>query len=86
MANDEHLALLRQGTVIWNEWRRSSPLATPDLKGANLSDAERSGSSLHQKANGVRSIGFGSTLPKSTQCVPSSRPSNSMLGWRQTTP
>jgi uncharacterized protein YjbI with pentapeptide repeats len=40
VANDEHLALLRQGTVIWNEWRRSFPLVTPDLKGANLSDAD----------------------------------------------
>jgi hypothetical protein len=33
-----------------------------------------------------RSIGIGSTLPKSAQCVPRSRPSNSMLGLRQTTP
>ena len=35
---------------------------------------------------GIVLLRFGSTLPKSAQCVPSSRPSNSMLGLRQTTP
>ena len=37
MASDEHLGLLRRGTTIWNEWRRSFPLdRRPDLKGATL--------------------------------------------------
>jgi N-acyl homoserine lactone hydrolase len=36
--------------------------------------------------DGSATLLFGSTLPKSAQCVPSSRPSNSMLGLRQTTP
>jgi hypothetical protein len=35
---------------------------------------------------GIVLLGFGSTLPKSAQCVPRSWPSNSMLGLRQTTP
>jgi hypothetical protein len=37
VANEEHLALLRRGAVIWNEWRQSFPLDRgPDLRGANL--------------------------------------------------
>ena len=37
MANDEHLALLRQGSAIWNEWRERNPeVIKPDLRGANL--------------------------------------------------
>jgi uncharacterized protein YjbI with pentapeptide repeats len=37
MANDEHLALLRQGTAIWNEWREHNPDVSPDFGGALLS-------------------------------------------------
>jgi hypothetical protein len=50
VANDEHLALLRQGTAVWNEWRDRNPEVKPDLfdavlpqedlKGANLSGAK----------------------------------------------
>jgi uncharacterized protein YjbI with pentapeptide repeats len=36
VANDEHLAILRQGTAIWNEWRASNPGAKPDFTGAKL--------------------------------------------------
>jgi uncharacterized protein YjbI with pentapeptide repeats len=36
VANDEHLALLRQGTATWNEWRRRDASVTPDLSSANL--------------------------------------------------
>jgi hypothetical protein len=28
MANEEHVALLRQGTAIWNEWRKQNPVLT----------------------------------------------------------
>lgn len=36
MANEEHLALLRQGISVWNEWRRNNPKISPDVSGANL--------------------------------------------------
>lgn len=36
MASEKHLALLRQGVSVWNEWRRSNPDTTPDLSGASL--------------------------------------------------
>jgi uncharacterized protein YjbI with pentapeptide repeats len=44
VANDEHLALLRQGSAIWNEWRKRNGASPPDLskadlRGANLSEA-----------------------------------------------
>jgi uncharacterized protein YjbI with pentapeptide repeats len=40
MANAEYLALLQQGSAIWNGWRNSVSLSEfwkPDLSGANLS-------------------------------------------------
>jgi hypothetical protein len=36
MANDEHVALLKQGVDAWNEWRRENSDVRPDLSGANL--------------------------------------------------
>jgi hypothetical protein len=36
VANDEHLALLRQGARIWNEWRGRNTGCAPDLRGADL--------------------------------------------------
>jgi hypothetical protein len=36
VANDEHLAVLRQGFEVWNKWRRRNRGETPDLSGANL--------------------------------------------------
>jgi Pentapeptide repeats (8 copies) len=45
MANDEHLALLRQGTAVWNERR---PLKKPDLREADLKDADLTGADLSQ--------------------------------------
>ncbi len=62
-ANQQHLALLKKGTVAWNRWRESNPdirpklyrmdlssLGYPDLKGANLSGADLREAKL-QKAN-----------------------------------
>jgi uncharacterized protein YjbI with pentapeptide repeats len=47
VANDEHLALLRQGFTIWNEWRGRDPAADrPDLRQADLTEADLSGASL----------------------------------------
>ena len=36
MANDEHVALLKQGVPAWNEWRLKNPDTRPDLSGADL--------------------------------------------------
>lgn len=36
MANPEHLAILRQGVEVWNQWREDQPEIEPNLKGANL--------------------------------------------------
>jgi|GEM_PF-1000201 len=46
MANEEHLAILSQGVMAWNQWRQDNPELTPDLSGANLSDASLSGANL----------------------------------------
>jgi uncharacterized protein YjbI with pentapeptide repeats len=42
MANEEHLAILRQGTEVWNQWRKDNPDIRPDLSGARLCRAELS--------------------------------------------
>jgi hypothetical protein len=44
MANEEHVALLRQGVDVWNAWRRENPDTRPDfsradLRGVNLTPA-----------------------------------------------
>jgi uncharacterized protein YjbI with pentapeptide repeats len=36
MANEEHLAILRQGVEVWNRWREEHPGVAPDLSGASL--------------------------------------------------
>lgn len=46
MANEEHLAILKQGVHVWNEWRTGSPGIVPDLSGANLYDADLRGANL----------------------------------------
>jgi hypothetical protein len=58
MANDEHIALLKQGGNAWNAWRGKNPDIRPDLRGANLiqanlfcanlSQADLSGADLSQ--------------------------------------
>jgi uncharacterized protein YjbI with pentapeptide repeats len=40
MANAEHLAILQQGTAIWNDWRIRNPGPFPDLSRASLSRAD----------------------------------------------
>jgi uncharacterized protein YjbI with pentapeptide repeats len=39
MANDEHVALLKQGVEAWNAWRHEDPFIRPDLSGADLRGA-----------------------------------------------
>jgi uncharacterized protein YjbI with pentapeptide repeats len=47
MANDEHVALLKQGVRAWNAWRRENPSIRPDLSEANLAEAGLSGANLN---------------------------------------
>ena len=55
MANEEHLAKLKEGVEAWNEWRKKNPDLQPDLQGAHLSQAQLQGINLSraqlQKAN-----------------------------------
>src|SRR6188472_2280748 len=39
MANDEHVALLKQGVEAWNEWRDENRDIRPNLREANLREA-----------------------------------------------
>ncbi len=39
MANDEHVAMLKQGVTAWNVWRDENPDIRPDLSAASLSGA-----------------------------------------------
>jgi uncharacterized protein YjbI with pentapeptide repeats len=34
--DQEHLDLLKQGTAVWNKWRKEYPEIEPDLGGAYL--------------------------------------------------
>jgi uncharacterized protein YjbI with pentapeptide repeats len=39
MANEEHLAQLKQGSLQWNHWRAAHPEIQPDLQSADLRNA-----------------------------------------------
>jgi hypothetical protein len=43
MANDEHVALLKQCVAAWNTWRDENPRIRPDLGDANLQGAKLPG-------------------------------------------
>jgi hypothetical protein len=43
MANQLHLAILKQGKVAWNEWRKQHQDIHPDLSEANLREADLRG-------------------------------------------
>ncbi len=36
MANDEHVALLKQGADAWNKWREANPDIQPDVQKADV--------------------------------------------------
>lgn len=40
MADQDHLALLKRGVAVWNEWRRQNPHIQPDLSGAVLVETD----------------------------------------------
>jgi hypothetical protein len=73
MANEEHLAILKQGIEIWNEWREhnvnakidlsEADLAHANLSYANLKNARLSGADL-SAANLYRANLSGATLKK----------------------
>ena len=39
MANPKHLAILKQGGDVWNQWRGENINTAPDLRGTNLTKA-----------------------------------------------
>jgi tetratricopeptide (TPR) repeat protein len=46
MANEEHVALLKQGAEVWNKWLAENPDISPDLNGADLRNADLGGAIL----------------------------------------
>ena len=48
MANEEHLALLKQGAKEWNQWRKKHKRVIPDLARANLCHLNFNGFNLKQ--------------------------------------
>jgi Pentapeptide repeats (8 copies) len=46
VADEEHLRIIEQGLAAWNEWRQKNPELIPDLRGANLSEANLSRADL----------------------------------------
>ena len=46
MANQEHLAILKQGVETWNQWREEHPDVILDLSDADLSEANLNGANL----------------------------------------
>ena len=48
MANDEHVAILKQGVAAWNAWRVQNLNIRPDLMGAALTEANLAGADLHR--------------------------------------
>src|SRR2546421_1342 len=46
MANQEHIAILKQGVGVWNQWREEHPDIRPDLIGADLNGAKLIGAKL----------------------------------------
>ena len=47
MANEEQLAILRQGVDVWNRWRENNPWTKIDLSGANLQNIYLKNVHLH---------------------------------------
>src|SRR6266480_1297229 len=48
MVNQQHLDLLKQDIVAWNEWRKKHPDIHPELGGANLSRLHLEGANLSE--------------------------------------
>jgi len=48
MANQEHLAKLKEGVEAWNQWRKENPDLVPDLRRADLGGAQLQGANLYR--------------------------------------
>ena len=48
MADEEQLAVLRQGRDAWNAWREQNPDVRVDLRQAGLSGADLFGANLNE--------------------------------------
>ncbi|MBD2606318.1 pentapeptide repeat-containing protein [Scytonema hofmannii FACHB-248] len=48
MANEEHLAIIKQGVSIWNKWRSENPLIKPNLAEINLSNTNLRNANLDE--------------------------------------
>lgn len=48
MADQEQLAILKQGVTAWNDWRKRNPNIRPDLRGLEFSKANLHGANLMQ--------------------------------------
>ncbi|MBO0792881.1 MAG: pentapeptide repeat-containing protein [Ktedonobacteraceae bacterium] len=46
MANRQHLSVLKQGVLSWNEWRKKNPDVRPDLQEASLAGVQLRGANL----------------------------------------
>src|SRR5437016_3838968 len=58
MANEEQLAILKQGEKVWNQLRLEQVNIRPDLSRADLSEANLIGADLYfANLNGTRLIG-----------------------------
>jgi hypothetical protein len=57
MANEEHLALRKQRTAIWHDWRMKNPASLSDLHEADLSEAKFGATDLRGRTSqGRRSV------------------------------
>jgi uncharacterized protein YjbI with pentapeptide repeats len=48
VANQKHLAILKQGVEVWNEWRLENPNVEVNLNGANFEKQDLRGANLTQ--------------------------------------
>jgi hypothetical protein len=48
MAIQQHVARIKRGVEVWNNWRKENSNIEPDLSRANLEDAELGGADLHK--------------------------------------
>ena len=57
MADKKQVEILKKGATKWNAWRRSGPAIRPDLRGANLHDANLTGADLRDADLNLAKLG-----------------------------